>query len=46
MTNIKLNPRNGQGEYVYFDKKLYKNCFEIEQNFMRFDGFKGFIIRY
>ncbi len=46
ITNIKQNPRKGQDKDIYFDEKLYKNCFKIERDFTWLDGFKGLIMRY
>ena len=47
IANIKPNPRNGEQPDVYFDEKLYKNRFKIEQaNSSWLDGYKGLIMRY
>ena len=46
--NIALNPRNGrsQGQYVYFDEKLFRHRTVIERANAWLDGFKALLIRF
>lgn len=48
MGNIKINSRNGKAtdNNHYFDEKLYKNRFKIEQANAWLDSFKALLIRF
>ena len=47
-SSLKINPQNGKtvDHDYYFDEKLYKSRFKIEQANAWLDGFKALLIRF